>query len=74
MVPNSDPAHPRLRFLDAARGVTMVFVFVSHFAWLYVGTPTLVILSGMVLGMQYHRFAPRPRLASVPVMWMEGAY
>jgi uncharacterized membrane protein len=72
MVPSSDPAHPRLRFLDAARGVTMFLVFLSHFAWLYVtepeqqvwrdglirigmiATPTFVILSGMVLGVQYH--------------------
>lgn len=72
MVPGSDPAHPRLRFLDAARGLTMVFVLLSHFAFLYftapeqkiwrdlltrigmVATPTFVILSGIVLGVQYH--------------------
>jgi hypothetical protein len=72
MVPSSDPAHPRLGFLDAARGVTMFFVFLSHFAGMYftepeqqgwrvslerigmLATPSFVILSGMVLGVQYH--------------------
>src|SRR5688500_6240422 len=72
MVPDSDSARPRLRFLDAARGVTMFFVFLSHFALLYfsapeqqvwrngmirvgmIATPTFLILSGMVLGVQYH--------------------
>jgi uncharacterized membrane protein len=72
MAPSSDTASARLRFLDASRGVTMFFVFLSHFAWLYfsapeqqewrnglirigmIATPTFVILSGMVLGVQYY--------------------
>jgi uncharacterized membrane protein len=71
MVPRSDPAAARLRFLDAARGVSMFFVLLSHFAGVYfiepeqeawrsglirigmIATPTFMILSGMVLGVQY---------------------
>jgi uncharacterized membrane protein len=72
MAPSSAAATVRLRFLDASRGVTMLFTFLSHFGWLYftepeqqgwrislvrigmIATPSFVILSGMVLGVQYH--------------------
>jgi uncharacterized membrane protein len=71
MVQRSERASARLRFLDAARGLTMIFVLLSHFAFMYftapeqkvwsdllgrigmIATPTFVILSGMVLGLQY---------------------
>ena len=33
------PARPRLRFLDASRGLTMFFVLLSHFAWVYFTAP-----------------------------------
>src|SRR5688572_9151279 len=76
MVPGSDSASRRLRFVDAARGVTMFFVLLSHFGFAYftapeqamwrdllarigmIATPTFVILSGMVLGVQYHAAGP----------------
>jgi len=61
-----------LRFLDASRGLTMIFVLLSHFGLVYftapeqqtwrailvrvgmVATPTFVILSGVVLGVQHY--------------------
>jgi uncharacterized membrane protein len=71
MVPAARPS-TRLRFLDAARGVTMFFVMLSHFGSVYfdalesehwrsalvragmIATPTFVILSGIMLGLQSH--------------------
>lgn len=58
----------RLLFVDAARGLAMLFVFLSHFAYVYfssghtrqilaaigmVASPTFVLISGFMLGFLY---------------------
>jgi uncharacterized membrane protein len=54
MARSSAAAIARLRFLDASRGATMFFVFLSHFAWLYFTGPeqqgwrTSLIRIGMI--------------------------
>src|SRR4051794_1183091 len=61
---------PRLRFLDAARGTVMLFVFVSHFAVAYfspqdrrgwilvdlglIASPTFMLISGALIALLYH--------------------